>query len=273
MFSHAEVRARTAAVVRPLVDAVPPSVAGGDGAAPVLTMRGVAKTFVVGSRLRRGSRLQALRGVSLTVDRGESVALVGESGSGKSTLLRVAAGLESHDLGEIHLRSQTRPQMVFQDSGASLTPWMTVEELIGERLRDVPRRQRSARVADALALVGLPREVAKAKAGQLSGGQRQRVCLARATVVPLTAAPVHPYTKALMSAVPDVGREPIILSGEPASPLRPPSGCAFHPRCPQATEYCSQEELDVRLTAYRGNERHQVACINPDPPVLSGSVA
>jgi peptide/nickel transport system ATP-binding protein len=81
----------------------------------------------------------------------------------------------------------------------------------------------------------------------------------------ITSAPVHPYTKALMSAVPDVGREPIILSGEPASPLRPPSGCAFHPRCPQANEYCSQDELDVRLTAFHENELHQIACINPEP--------
>jgi peptide/nickel transport system ATP-binding protein len=259
---------------------------------------------------------------------------VGESGSGKSTLLRIAAGLERGDAGELALDSPVRPQMVFQDSGASLTPWMTVEELIGERVRSLGRKQRAAKVVEALNLVGLPAEVAKAKAAQLSGGQRQRVCLARATVVPppillcdeptsaldvslaasvlnliarlrrelgmsvlfvthdlavariiadriaviylgriveigpadqVIGEPVHPYTKALLSAVPDLDREPLRLAGEPASAMRPPAGCAFHPRCPQRTEYCSQDELDVRLTAVRTHELHLVACINPQP--------
>jgi peptide/nickel transport system ATP-binding protein len=79
------------------------------------------------------------------------------------------------------------------------------------------------------------------------------------------AEPVHPYTKALLSAVPDLDREPLRLAGEPASAMRPPTGCAFHPRCPQRTEYCSQDELDVRLTAVRKHELHLVACINPQP--------
>ena len=67
-----------------------------------------------------------------------------------------------------------------------MTPWLTVGELVGERLRSegVGRRQRATRVRDALGLVGLPAEVAEAKAAQLSGGQRQRVALARATIVP-----------------------------------------------------------------------------------------
>jgi peptide/nickel transport system ATP-binding protein len=225
-----------------------------------------------------------------------------------------------------------RPQMVFQDAGASLTPWMTVAELIGERLRGRGRRERAAMVAASLAKVGLPAEVAKAKAGQLSGGQRQRVCLARATVVPpaillcdeptsaldvslaasvinligqlrrdlgmsvlfvthdlsvarivadriavmylgriveigdaeqIVSDPTHPYTRALISAVPDVGREPAVLRGEPASPMTPPSGCAFHPRCSQAIEGCDDADLEVRLVAVNGNELHQAACINP----------
>jgi peptide/nickel transport system ATP-binding protein len=300
----------------------------------LLAMRGITKSFAVGLGLGQSGRLHALRGVALTVHAGESVALVGESGSGKSTLLRIAAGLESRDAGEMALDSPVRPQMVFQDSGASLTPWMTVEELIGERVRSLGRKQRAGKVVEALSLVGLPAEVAKAKSAQLSGGQRQRVCLARATVVPppillcdeptsaldvslaasvlnliarlrrelgmsvlfvthdlsvariiadriaviylgriveigpadqVIAEPVHPYTKALLSAVPDLDREPLRLAGEPASAMRPPTGCAFHPRCPQRTEYCSQDELDVRLTAVRKHELHLVACINPQP--------
>jgi peptide/nickel transport system ATP-binding protein len=333
VLSYEQVTTQTAEIVRPLLTADVDEPTIGAPGNPILSMRGVTKSFVIGSGIRRSQRLQALRGVSLTVERGEAVALVGESGSGKSTLLRVAAGLETYDLGELEVDSGVRPQMVFQDAGASLTPWMTVEELVGERVRSLGRKQRAAKVAEALSLVGLPGEVAKAKAGQLSGGQRQRVCLARATIVPppillcdeptsaldvslaasvinligrlrrelgmsvlfvthdlsvarvvadriavmylgrivevgvsdvITAAPVHPYTRALISAVPDVDREPLVMRGEPASAMRPPSGCAFHPRCIQANEYCAQPELDVRLTAYRDNELHQIACINPD---------
>ena len=70
--------------------------------------------------------------------------------------------------------------------------------------------------------------------------------------------PAHPYTRALVDAIPDLGRESRVLPGEPASPLSPPTGCAFHPRCPVAVEACSGDELDVRLV---GKSAHQVACI------------
>jgi peptide/nickel transport system ATP-binding protein len=131
-------------------------------------------------------RLEAVRGIDLEVRSGEAIALVGESGCGKSTLLRLIAGLQTPDEGSVDLARDMPPQMVFQDAGASLTPWLSIGELVGERLRaeGVPMRERADRVAAALALVGLPPEVAGAKSGQLSGGQRQRAALARATVVP-----------------------------------------------------------------------------------------
>jgi peptide/nickel transport system ATP-binding protein len=291
------------------------------------------RTYSVGSGIGRRRPLQALRGVSLTVARGEAVAVVGESGSGKSTLLRLVAGLERADGGTIELGSAAGAQMVFQDSGASLTPWLTIGELVGERLRSagVPRAERDRRVAEALELVGLPAEVAKARGTQLSGGQRQRVGLARATVVPpeillcdeptsaldvslaasvinlvgrlrreldmavlfvthdlsvarvvadriavmylgriveigtadeITHRPRHPYTQALVAAVPDLGVEPPPPSGEPASPLDPPPGCAFHPRCPRATASCSDPGLDPRLAAQPGERTRLTACIN-----------
>ncbi|MCU1648116.1 MAG: gsiA 2 [Nocardia sp.] len=153
--------------------------------AAAITLRDITKTFVVGG-IRRRATLHALRRVSLTVEPGESVALVGESGCGKSTLLRVIAGLEQPTTGALTLSGTQRPQMVFQDAGASLTPWMSVGELISERLlrSGLSRSERAAKVEESLRRVGLMPEVAKARAGQLSGGQRQRVSLARATVVP-----------------------------------------------------------------------------------------
>lgn len=302
---------------------------------PAVEMHDVSKTFSVARRwLDRsdsGGKLHALRGVSLRVEHGESVALVGESGSGKSTLLRIIAGLEKATTGDVRLRDGNRPQMVFQDAGASLTPWLSVGELIGECLRAVgmSRADRGAAVAAVLERVGLSADMAKSRAAQLSGGQRQRVALARATVVPpsvllcdeptsaldvslaaavlnligdlrrsldmsvvfvthdlsvarviadriavmylgrivelgpaeqVIGAPAHPYTRALVGSIPDLGRESRILPGEPASPLSPPAGCAFHPRCPISVDACSDADLDVRLEGYPGNP-HQVACI------------
>ena len=75
--------------------------------------------------------------------------------------------------------------------------------------------------------------------------------------------PVHPYTKALLSAVPipdpiiDAQRERILLTGEVPSPLNPPSGCVFHPRCPMATEECSQVIPEMREV----EPGHWAACI------------
>jgi peptide/nickel transport system ATP-binding protein len=145
-----------------------------------VSIRQVHKSFALG----RGRRLHALRGVDLDVESGECVAIVGESGCGKSTLLRVVAGLAEPDSGRVEMGG--RPQMVFQDAASSMTPWLTVGELLADRLRreGAGRRKRDAAVADALRLVGLPTAVAHAKAHQLSGGQRQRVTLARAVIVP-----------------------------------------------------------------------------------------
>jgi peptide/nickel transport system ATP-binding protein len=130
--------------------------------------------------------LRAVGGVSLSLRHGGALAIVGESGSGKSTLLRMVVGLQQPASGRIALGRGAPPQLIFQDAGASLTPWMAVGEQIAERLAalGVPREERSARVLATLAAVGLPAEAAASVPGKLSGGQRQRAAIARAIAVP-----------------------------------------------------------------------------------------
>lgn len=148
----------------------------------------VNKTYPLSGRTRAGSArvLQALRGVDLRMRRGESIAVVGGSGSGKSTLLRVVAGLIAPDSGDVVYLSRDRPQVIFQDARGSLTPWLTIGEQIGERLRplSLSRSERAERVASALKHVGLDTRLAGARPLELSGGQCQRAALARAIVVP-----------------------------------------------------------------------------------------
>ncbi len=75
--------------------------------------------------------------------------------------------------------------------------------------------------------------------------------------------PAHPYTQALLSAVPipdpavEATRQPIILPGETPSPLNPPSGCVFHPRCPMAEERCARETPEFREV----RPNHWAACL------------
>jgi len=307
--------------------AFPPVPDPDESAQPALRLHGVDKHFWVKRGALSRDRLHALRNVVLDIGAGESVAIVGESGSGKSTLLKVVAGLLEPDGGSIE-RADDRPQMVFQDAGASLTPWLTVGEIVGERLLGkAGRDERRRRVADALALVGLPTEVASTKAGSLSGGQRQRVAFARATIVPpklllcdeptsaldaslaasvlnllqdlrrelgmavmfvthdlaaarfvadriavmylgqivelgtaerVIGAPEHPYTKALLEAVPRPGTSPARLPGEPASPLAVPPGCSFHPRCGDRIDSCAHDE--PLLLSLDGTSGRMVAC-------------
>jgi peptide/nickel transport system ATP-binding protein len=146
-------------------------------------VRGVSKTFTSGRR--DAEPVRALHEVDLETAPGECVALVGESGSGKSTLLRVIAGLIRPDAGTVDLGGGDA-QMIFQDAGQSLTPWLRVGELIEERIkaRGADGKQARRQVLETIRLVGLPAEVVDAKPRQLSGGQAQRVAIARAVAVP-----------------------------------------------------------------------------------------
>lgn len=159
--------------------------------------------LVMEFRSRRGTgggRVQAVRGVSFTIGKGEILGLVGETGSGKTTvgkcvvrLLNPSAGtvrFDGQDITRVPRRSlrqlRARIQMVFQDPYSSLDPRMTVAQIVAEPLRaHVPgsREQTRARAAKAIERVGLAPAVLQRLPHELSGGQRQRVGIARALVL------------------------------------------------------------------------------------------
>ena len=291
-----------------------------------LTKQFIVRTDWLG---RPRTVLTAVHDVSLTIHSGETVGLVGESGCGKSTFARTVLGLYKKTSGTVLFKGKDvenpdtadafhrQVQMIFQDPYASLDPRMTVEDIIGEPLRNYgicssPSQLRQ-RVAQLLDEVDLTREAAQRYPHEFSGGQRQRVGIARALTLepdcifcdePISALdvsvqvqivnmlqrlqkernlaylfiahdlamvhhlsrrigvmylgrlvelgdgdavyhrPLHPYTQALIAAVPVPDphcRRQVCLSGEVPSPLDPPAGCVFHPRCPLADERCRSE--------------------------------
>jgi general L-amino acid transport system ATP-binding protein len=136
---------------------------------------------------------QALKGVSMSLDKGETVVIVGPSGSGKSTFIRTINRLERHDAGRIvvdgieltddirniaHVRSEIG--MVFQSF--NLFPHLTIMQNVSLAPRNVkrwPKKKAEERVMQLLERVGIPEQAIKYPA-QLSGGQQQRVAIARA---------------------------------------------------------------------------------------------
>jgi oligopeptide/dipeptide ABC transporter ATP-binding protein len=166
---------------------------------PLLVARNLTKHFAVrrGFLGRGQATVHAVDDVSLTLARGETLALVGESGCGKSTTGRLLLRLieptsgritfEGEDLlalGPAALRARRRRmQIVFQDPYASLNPRMTVGEILAEPLKLHGLPGGRARVAELLATVGLRPEHARRYPHEFSGGQRQRIGIARALAV------------------------------------------------------------------------------------------
>jgi len=135
-------------------------------------------------------RYLALDGIQLDVSQGEFVCLLGPSGCGKSTLLNILAGFERATDGSVDfegapVRGAGRDRvMFFQDAGAALLPWLSVEENVrfALRVRSVPKAEWPAIIDKYLAMVGLEEHRRKFPA-QLSGGMRQRLQIARALAV------------------------------------------------------------------------------------------
>lgn len=302
--------------------------------------------------------VKANEGVNLEIYQGETLGLVGESGCGKSTLGRTLLrlypitrgeiiyygdpdypdGIDLGKLSEAQMRKYRKDlQIIFQDPYSSLSPRMTVGQIISEGLianglkRETPEKTQEF-ILETMEKCGLQPYFVHRYPHQFSGGQRQRIGIARAVALepkfivadePVSALDVsiqsqvinllldlkreknltylfishdlsvikyisdrvgvmylgniveladtediyesriHPYTEALMSAIPttDLKKEVKIkmLEGDIPSPINPPSGCKYHTRCPYAQEKCKTDVPEFREV----RPHHWVACHYP----------
>lgn len=299
----------------------------------ILKVENLTTQFEIPSKsfFKPSAMLTAVNDVSFELQAGRTLGIVGESGCGKSTLGRsilrliraqkgriLWQGRSLLDLSDEEMRTARRDmQIIFQDPIASLDPRMTVGDIIAEPLTvfepKLTRAERTERVREIMAAVGLVPDMINRYPHEFSGGQAQRIGIARAVISrpkliicdePVSAldvsiqgqvisllrklrkefgltlifishdlsvvrlisddvlvlylgriveagdcatvfqSPAHPYTQALFSAapVPDPKvartRKRIRLQGDPPSPMNPPPGCVFQPRCWKATDIC-----------------------------------
>jgi ABC-type oligopeptide transport system ATPase subunit len=168
----------------------------------LLEAKSLYKTYTQtsGFFVKKQRVIKALNNVSLSIKKGETLAIVGESGSGKSTLARCLLQLLSLDQGELFFKGKNLTsldaegkkylkrhiQMVFQDPYASLNPRMKIAEILEEGLliHDLGNKiVRDKKMRDMIKKVGLEVSDLNKYPHQFSGGQRQRIGIARALIV------------------------------------------------------------------------------------------
>ncbi|WP_028609124.1 ABC transporter ATP-binding protein [Paenibacillus harenae] len=334
-------------------------------AKPILEVKNLNKDFKVKSRkalFAKPNAVRVLQDISFQLREGETLSIVGESGCGKTTLGRCIVRGMSASSGEVLYRTEEGVavdflklkgteskrfrkdiQMIFQDPYSSLSPRMSVFDIISEPLIanfKLSKSEVEEKVSAIAEKTGLNVSYLKRYPHAFSGGQRQRIAIARALitqprlivcdeavsaldvsiqaqiinllkdlqeqfkityifishdlsivenisdrvavmhlgrVVELAAVdsmfkqPGHPYTEALLSAVPqpdpDLKKTRIILEGEVPNPANPPSGCHFHPRCAYKTERCIKEVPALREVG----DHHFAACHYADELTLRGA--
>jgi len=170
---------------------------------PLVEVAGISKEFVTDDSLLAGilgtrKYLKAVRDVSMSIEKGETLALVGESGSGKSTLANLVTGLHAPTAGEVRFEGEPvgtttrRDQetladigMVFQNPRGSLDPRMTVRKAIKEPMHAAgwDKQRREERADELMDIVDLQPSFGSRYPYELSGGQAQRVAIARAVAL------------------------------------------------------------------------------------------
>lgn len=156
-----------------------------------IELRNVVKNYELGK-----TKVQALRGINLSIEKSEMIGVVGPSGSGKSTLLNLIGCIDTATSGTVQIEGRDTAQMTDQEmtllrrqkigfifQSFNLIPVLTAEENIELPLItfDISRNDRKKKVDEMLSLTGLE-EFKKHRPDELSGGQRQRVAIARALV-------------------------------------------------------------------------------------------
>ena len=160
---------------------------------PILQINNLKKTFKTGKGM-----LQAVDGVSFSIEKGKTLGIVGESGCGKSTTGKLIVGLEKPTSGEIIFEGQDLTklsdkerrklskdiQIIFQDPYSSIDPRMSVHELIEEPIKEhkliTDKKKRQERVLELMDTVGLAPRLYNSFPHELDGGRRQRIGIARA---------------------------------------------------------------------------------------------
>lgn len=168
---------------------------------PLLDVRDLSVSFPLSRGLigmldrTRPAKLNAVREIGFSLERGETLGLVGESGSGKTTVIRALNGLIPRDGGSVHFNghalggsdrafhvARRNMAMLFQDPMSSLSPRLRVGSLIMEpfRVHKVQVNDQDEKLAELLEMVGLSRDIGEYYPHELSGGQARRVGIARA---------------------------------------------------------------------------------------------